>query len=236
MNRSMMNERYGSQAPALEVLTSLGYEYLSQDEAESMRSGFLNPLLIKVLKEQLMRINHYTYNGKTYRFEESVIERAIRDLDVDLSEGLVKANEKIYQMLLYGKSYEVFLEDGNRQSFNLYYIDWDNLENNTFHVTEEFVMQRLDGRETIRVDIVTFVNGIPMGIIENKGPKVDVRQGISQCIRNQGKDYAPQLYKYVQLMMSTNKNEARYGTVMTPEKFWSLWREEDQAFLDKRLT
>lgn len=231
MKRQWMNERHGSQDPALEVLTSLGYDYLSSEDVESMRSGLLSPLLIDVLKEQLMKINSYTYNGKVHRFDENIIDRAIRDLDVDLSEGLTKANEKIYHMLLYGKSYEVFLEDGNRQSFNLYYIDWNDLENNSFHVTEEFVMQRLDGRDTIRVDIVTFINGIPMGIIENKGPKVDVRQGISQCIRNQGKDYAPQLYKYVQLMMSTNKNETRYGTVNTPEKFWSLWREEDEVFL-----
>src|SRR5690625_5004289 len=164
MKRQWMNERHGSQDPALEVLTSLDYDYLSSEDEESMRSGLLSPLLIDVLKKQLMKINSYTYNGKVYRYDENIIDRAIRDLDVDLSEGLTKVNEKIYHMLLYGKSYEVFLEDGNRQSFNLYYIDWNDVVNNSFHVTEEFVMQRLDGRDTIRVDIVTFINGIPMGI------------------------------------------------------------------------
>src|SRR5690625_5876328 len=56
-------------------------------------------------------------------------------------------------------------------------------------------------------------------------------QGISQMIRNQGNDYAPHLFKFIQIVMATNKNETKYATCKTPKRFWSVWQEEDQDWL-----
>ncbi|WP_294052803.1 type I restriction endonuclease subunit R, partial [Thiolapillus sp.] len=79
--------------------------------------------------------------------------------------------------------------------------------------------------ETARPDIVLFVNGIPFAVIECKSPKVEVEQAISQSIRNQRDEYVPKLFIYTQIVLGVNKNAARYATVGTPAKFWSLWKE-----------
>ena len=106
-------------------------------------------------------------------------------------------------------------------------------ENNQFHFTEEFTVLRSGGVETRRPDIVCFVNGIPLAVIEakspaghgKKGPTID--EGISQSIRNQLNDEIPQLFVYSQLLLSINGHDGRYGTCHTPMKFWAAWREED---------
>ena len=96
-------------------------------------------------------------------------------------------------------------------------------------MTAEYVVERSRSLETIRPDIVLFVNGIPFGVIECKAPDVGVEDAVSQNIRNQGNEYIPRLFHYVQLVMGVNKNEARYGTAGTPNKFWSVWKELEYA-------
>src|SRR5699024_4279219 len=134
-----------------------------------------------------------------------------------------------------GKSYEEFTPDGNRRSFNIQYIDWVHPENNVFHVTDEFQVERADGTEYIFPDIVLFINGIPIGVIENKRPAIPLNQAVSQMIRNQKQNYAPHLFKFVQLVMATNRNEASYATCGTPSKFWAVWREEEFDWLSNIL-
>lgn len=223
------DERYISQVPAIEVLQRLGYQYLSPDEAERMRGNLYNVILKDVLEGKLKNINSYEFKGKKYNFSNSSIQQAIRDIDENLTNGLVKANEAIYETLLHGRSYTEFLPDGSKKSFTIQFIDWENFENNEFHMVEEFSVERMDGRGTVRPDIVLFVNGIPFSVIECKKASISMEQGISQMIRNQGKDYAPQLFKFVQLVMSTNKNETKYATCNTPKNFWSVWKEEKKT-------
>lgn len=231
----MFGEEKASKKPAIEVLKGLGYNYINPDAIEKYREDLYDPLLKPILRENLAKINSYEYRGEIYKFDKSIIDRAIKDLDIDLSEGLIRANEKIYELLIYGKSYRVLLDDGVQMSFNFKYIDWDNIDNNEFSFTEEYVVARENGRDNIRVDLVTFINGIPLTTMELKRPSVPVREGISQTIRNQGKDYCPNLFKYIQLTLASNKNEFKYGTCGTPEKFWSIWREEDKNFLESKL-
>ncbi|MFI8714527.1 type I restriction endonuclease subunit R [Brevibacillus brevis] len=229
------DERYISQQPALEVLQGLNYKLLIPEQAESMRANFYDVLLKTVLEEKLKEFNSYEYKGATYKFSQPNIQQAIRDLDEPLTDGLVKTNEKIFETLMLGRSYTEFLPDGSKKSFTIQYIDWENIENNVFHVVEEFAVERMDGRGTVRPDIVLFVNGIPFAVIECKKASISMEQGISQMIRNQGKDYAPQLFKYVQIVMSTNKNETKYATCNTPKKFWSVWKEEKEEWLQALL-
>lgn len=229
------DERYISQVPAIEVLQKLGYQNLSPEEAERMRGNLHNVLLTTVLEEKLKELNSYEYQGQTYQFSESNIRQAIRDLDEPLTNGLVKTNEVIYETIMNGRSYTEFLPDGSKKSFTIQYIDWNNIENNVFHVVEEFEVERMDGRGTVRPDIVLFVNGIPFAVIECKKASISMNQGISQMIRNQGKDYAPHLFKFIQIVMSTNKNETKYATCNTPKKFWSVWKEEKEEWLQNWL-
>ncbi|MFD2682599.1 type I restriction endonuclease subunit R [Bacillus seohaeanensis] len=234
------DERYISQDPAVNVLNSLGYINIAPEKAENMRGNLHNVLLKTNLEDKLKEINSYEYKGITYKFSDSNIQQAIRDLDEPLSDGLVKTNEKIFETLMLGRSYTEFLPDGSKKSFTIQYIDWENFENNEFHIVEEFSIERMDGRGTVRPDLVLFVNGIPFAVIECKKASISMEQGISQMIRNQGKDYAPQLFKFVQIVMSTNKNETKYATTNTPKKFWSVWKEEKEdwirSWLDKTVS
>lgn len=219
-----------SQKPALEVLEKLGYKIISPEEAEKQRGNLHNVLLWPILKEQLKKLNSFEYKGKKYKFSNKNIEQAMKDIDESLTDGLIKTNEKIFDSLMLGRSYQEDMEDGSKRSFNLNFIDWKKPENNLFHVVEEFSVERTDGKETARPDIVLFVNGIPFGIIECKKASISMDQGISQMIRNQFKEYIPQLFKFVQIVMSTNKNETKYATVGTRDKFWSTWREQDEKW------
>src|SRR6202020_2844187 len=87
------------------------------------------------------------------------------------------------------------------------------------------------GVPTIRVDVVLFVNGIPLGVIEVKASHVSSDQGVSQQIRNQKTgEGVPALFYSAQLLLAANSHDPRYGTVGTPRKLWSTWQErEDPA-------
>ncbi len=219
------NEKYLSQIPALQELINLGFEYLTPEQALAERGGKLgNVLLEGVLRKQLKAINRIQYKGQEFLFSEENIQSAMQRLKSVKYDGLQKTNEAIYDLLTLGTALEQTIE-GDSKSFNLRYVDWQNWERNTFHVTAEFSVERSRSNETARPDIVLFVNGIPFAVIECKSPSVVVEQAISQCIRNQQDEFLPKLFTYVQLVMGVNKNAARYATAGTPAKFWGLWQE-----------
>ena len=135
-----------------------------------------------------------------------------------------------------GKSYPETVGNGKTLSFNFKYIDWDNWDNNLFHVTEEYAVESQDKQHNARPDIVLFINGIPFSVIECKAPHISEEQAVEQMIRNQQADYIPQLFKYAQIVMATNKNAVKYATTGTPTKFWNVWKEENDTFLNTALT
>lgn len=229
------NEDSISKYPAIELLKKLGYIYISPEKCADERGSKYDTVLKNILRDQLIKLNGYTYANKERKFSSANIERAIEDIDEPLTDGLVKTSEKIYDMLLLGRSYAENLGDGKILSFNLKYIDWDNFENNVFHVTEEFSVDNIDRSKNARPDIVLFINGIPFAVIECKAPTISADQAVEQTIRNQTDDYIPQLFKYVQIVMATNKNTVKYATTGTPKKFWNVWREQDTEFLQKGL-
>lgn len=231
----VLNERSVSQNPAIEVLKKMGYTYLSKEECASLRQNSFNVLLKPILKVQLEKINSFEYGGEKRSFSEANILRAVEELDEPLTDGLIKTSEKIYDALMLGKSYAEQTTDGTIKSFNLRYIDWENPENNVYHVTEEFPVDSWDRLHNIRPDIVLFVNGIPFGVIECKAPYISLEQAIEQTVRNQGANYAPQLYKFTQILMAVSMSEAQYATCGTGKKFWSVWKEQDNAFMKSAL-
>lgn len=231
MNRAAAYDELNiSQIPALEVLNRIGYNILPPDRAEQMRGNLYNVVLKEILYERLKEINTFEFKGQAYKFSEKNIQQAMLDIDEALTDGLIKTSEKIFDSLVLGRSYpENLSEMDGTKSFNLNYIDWNHPENNVFHVVEEFSVEREDGQGTARPDIVTFINGIPFAVIECKKASISIAQGISQMLRNQGKEYIPQLFKYVQVVVATNKNETQYATTGTPKKFWSVWKEDDES-------
>ena len=224
-----------SQKPAIALLQSMGYTYISPEDCEKQRGSRYHVLLKDILRGQLRRLNRYSYAGAENEFSAANIERAMEELDEPLTDGLVRTSEMIYDALLLGKIYPETVGGGKSLSFNLKYIDWEHPENNLFHVTEEFAVESQDKQHNARPDIVLFINGIPFAVIECKAPHISVDQAVEQMIRNQRADYIPQLFKYAQIVMATNKNAVKYATAGTPKKFWSVWKEQDTAFLDSRL-
>ncbi|MBW2036396.1 MAG: type I restriction endonuclease subunit R [Deltaproteobacteria bacterium] len=221
-----------SQLPALHLLQNLGWQYLSPDEALDLRGGKLsNVLLDGVLVPWLRKHNRVRFKGKELPFTEGNILSALQALKEILFDGLVRTNEKIYDLLCLGKSLQQSV-DGDIKSFTLNYIDWEHPKNNVFHVTEEFAVERTGSHQTRRPDIVLFVNGIPFCVIECKSPHIKdpIREAISQQIRNQKDDEIPHLFLYSQILLALSKNEAKYATTGTPAKFWSVWREEGKDF------
>ena len=235
MDQNAYLEVNASQKPAIALLQSMGYTYISPEDCEKQRGSRYHVLLKDILRGQLRRLNRYSYAGAENEFSAASIERAMEELDEPLTDGLVRTSEKIYDAPLLGKSYPETVGGGKSLSFNLKYIDWEHPENNLFHVTEEFSVESQDKLHNARPDIVLFINGIPFAVIECKAPHVSVDQAVEQMIRNQQADDIPQLFKYAQIVMATNKNAVKYATAGTPKKFWSVWKEQDTAFLDSRL-
>lgn len=232
MTTPSFKEDHISQIPALQMFVKLGYNYLSPEEALTLRYNKLsNVILDDILIAQLKNINRINYKGKEYLFSESNILDAVNALkDFPLTDGLIRTNEKVYDLLTLGKSFEQNIE-GDRKSFSLKYIDWDNFNNNIFHVSEEFEVQRSGSNSTYRPDIILFVNGIPLVVIECKRPdlKNPLEEAISQHLRNQQDDGIRNLFIYSQVLLSLSENDAKYATTGTKPEFWAKWKEQHKS-------
>lgn len=225
-------EEAAAKLPALHVLMAMGYTYVSPADALVMRGSERSVLLESVLRERL-RKHRFDHRGKCYPLSSGSVDEVIRTLTATgLSEGLVPANKAMTAHITQGITVTEFV-DGEKTSKTIPLIDWTDVEANTFHVTEEFTVARPAGWGTYRPDIVVFVNGIPLAVIEAKRPvstsrdKAMIEEGISQHLRNQQGDGIQDLYAYSQLLLSISGSEGRYATTGTPKKFWSIWREEE---------
>ena len=222
-------EDHISQIPALQLLQNLGYIYLTPEEVLKERQDKLsNVILEDILEQQLLKFNKIQFKGKIYPFSPASIRGAIDAIkNVPMFDGLVTTNSKIYDLLTLGKSFEESIGN-DRKSFTINYIDWNNIENNVFHVAEEFEVNRTSSDKKYRPDIVLFVNGIPLCIIECKRPdiKEPLEEAKSQHLRNQQEDGIPHLYKYSQILLALTSNKVQYATTGTPRKFWATWKEQ----------
>ena len=231
MKSTNFQEDYSSQIPALRMLINLGYTYLSQKEVMHLRfDRTSNVLLEPILKEQLAKINEIEVSStQTEKFTQSNIAEAVLRLkDIPFEQGYVKATETIYDKLILGTTLDQTIE-GNKREYTLKYIDWEQPENNVYHLAEEYTVLRDNGKNSYRPDIVLFVNGIPLAVIENKSESIDnpIVQAISQHLRNEKESGIRKLYVYCQIMMACAVNQAKYGTNATPSKFWNIWREKE---------
>ncbi|MCH7574677.1 MAG: type I restriction endonuclease subunit R [Candidatus Marinimicrobia bacterium] len=235
MTLNPYNEEPSSQLPALEMLVNLGFTYLSPKETVELRQGNRRKVVLEpVLSAWIMEHNAIDYRGKSYPFSTENVHKAVQALaDHPMDDGLRRTTEAVYDLLTLGKNLPQAIE-GDTKSYPLRYIDWQNPANNVYHVTDEYEVEResLSGEQHRRPDIVCFVNGIPLVVIECKSPNLvvpnkgtPVQQGISQMIRNQQPGEIQRLFIYSQVLMSLAMNDAMYATATTKKKFWSIWKE-----------
>ena len=202
-----------SQKPALELLSKLGWEIIDYEQANILRGKKLSSVLLEdILYKQLSEINKISFQGKEYAFEQSCIQSAVQKLKPFKNDGLLPLNNELTDLLIMGTS-EAQSINGSTKSFTLNYIDWNNPRKNIFYAVPEFIVERVRSAKTARPDIVLFVNGIPLGVIECKAPSEDVEQGVTQNIRNQTESYIPHLFMYCQILMAVNKNAAKYAGI-----------------------
>ena len=196
------------------ILSSqLGYEYAGdwKDRANSN------------VEEELLRQNLLARG-----YDEDLVRRAIQQFvtaaSLPAGGSLYDANRRVYGLLRYG----VKVKRSVSENFEtIWLIDWDNPEANHFVVAEEVSIK---GKNTKRPDVVLYVNGIALGVIELKRSKVSVGDGIRQHLGNQKADFVRPFFTTVQLLFAGNDVEGlRYGVIETPEKYWLEWKEPSEV-------
>ncbi len=158
---------------------------------------------------------------------ERTINNALRQLKQAAIMGDGKkpyhANKEVYRLLRYG----IKVRDGDKK-VTVWLIDWKNPLNNEFGIAEEVSVK---GENNKRPDVVLYVNGIALGVIELKRSSVSVSEGIRQNLDNQKKTFIRDFYSTMQLVMAGNDTEGlRYGTIETPERHYYRWKEENSFY------
>lgn len=142
----------------------------------------------------------------------------------DLSDKLYQANKRVYNLMRYGVN--ILPEVGEQKKY-VYLIDWSKPLDNDFHIAEEVTITGR-GKGTKRPDLVIYVNGIALGVIELKRSTISVHNGIHQNLDNQKNEFIPQFFTTIQLLFAGNDTEGlHYGVIGTPQKFWLRWKESN---------
>ena len=230
-------EDISSHIPAVHLLMNLGYEYITPEQTIELRDGKKSRVvLVDVLRDWISKNNEITFKGEKHNFTDKNIQNAIDQIVGLPFDSLMANNEKIFDLLTFGTTQEQTI-NGDTKSFSIQYIDFKNPENNVFHITDEYEVERRLSNKTRRPDIVLFVNGIPLAVIEAKRPDMrdPMKQAISQFQRNQKSDEIPELFTYSQIVMGVSQNLARYATAGTPPDYWAVWKEESNDYSEEIL-
>ncbi len=160
---------------------------------------------------------------------EALITRALHQLDqaaaLGAGKSLYDANQAVYDLLRYGAKVKA---EAGEQKQTVWLVDWRNPEANDFAVAEEVSVEGEHGK---RPDVVLYVNGIALGVLELKRSTVSVAEGIRQNLDNQKQTFIRPFFTTLQLVMAGHETEGlRYGTIETPEKYYLTWKEEDPAW------
>jgi type I restriction enzyme R subunit len=179
---------------------------------------------------------------RTRGYDEALIKRALFELQKvasDQSRSLYDINRSVYDLLRYGV--KVKAEIGQNTE-TVWLIDWTNPQANHFAIAEEVAVKpassdiaKAFGK---RPDLVLYINGIALGVLELKRSTVSVSEGIRQNLDNQKKIFIQQFFTTIQLVMAGNDTEGlRYGVIETPEKYYLAWKEPSatENLLDRSL-
>ena len=217
------DELHLSENPAVELLESLGYTYVPPEDLERERPSPKETVLTDRLATALKRLNPW--------LSETNVAAAVKTVTQVPATSLAEANETLYTSLTYGIALEQDRGDG-RKSRTVRFLDFDNPDNNEWIVTRQYRVQ--GSKKHIIPDVVAFVNGLPLAIIECKSPtKGDgwKSEAVEQLHRYQeaGSRWkgqgAPKLFEPAQILVGACGERAVYGTVGTPERFFLEWKE-----------
>ena len=191
---------------------TLGYKYLGHWQD---RSGNRN-----VEREQVA--DWLKCQGHSDKIIDKVLLELNKAAALGGSKTLYDANREVYGLLRYGVKVR---PDVGEQNVTVWLIDWKNPSNNDFGIAEEVTVR---GENTKRPDLVLYVNGIALGVLELKRSTVSVAEGIRQNLDSQKKEFIEPFFSTVQLVMAGNETEGlRYGVIETSEKYWLHWKEAE---------
>ncbi|GAA9376447.1 HsdR family type I site-specific deoxyribonuclease [Helicobacter pylori] len=195
------------QKQVIETFKSMGYVYLgdlTKSDNKNINKESLKAWLIKNQKIEPERWHK--------------IEQKIHNA---LKNDLYEANQKFYELLIYGVPTKI---SQNENFQTTYLIDWKDVSKNEFGVAEEVSVK---GPNAKRPDIVLYVNGIALGVLELKKSSVSVESAIRQNLDNQKKEFIRDFFKTIQLVMAGNESQGlKYGVIETKEKYYLSWKEE----------
>ncbi|GAA7484492.1 type I restriction endonuclease subunit R [Helicobacter pylori] len=195
------------QKQVIETFKSMGYAYLgdlTKSDNENINKESLKAWLVKNQK----------INDERWQRIEHEIHKALKN-------DLYEANQKFYKLLIYGVKTKISQNEPTQTSW---LIDWKDVSKNEFSVAEEVSVK---GPNTKRPDMVLYVNGIALGVLELKNSSVSVESAIRQNLDNQKKEFIRDFFKTIQLVMAGNESQGlRYGVIETKEKHCLSWKEE----------
>ena len=194
----------------------LKYTYLGNWEKRENNSNVEEELLRGYLTGRKDPDGGRRYTDKEIGSAVTKFKQAAGNIGI----GLYNANKEVYRLLRYGVNVNAECSDNKRY---VQLIDWNNPAQNDFQIAEEVTVH---GKSDRRPDLVVYINGIALAVIELKRSRVSVHEGIRQNIRNQQDDYIPRFFTTVQFVFAGNDTEGlHYGVIRTPEKFWLRWKE-----------
>lgn len=206
----------------------LKYEYLGNYEYRTCNRNIERKLL-------------FDYLMSTKKWSGDEAKRAIAILEKEAyctPQNMQEKNEKVYSLLRYGVNVS---PDVGAKKITVNLIDWEHPDKNQFYIAEEVTINSSTPDSfTKRPDLVIYVNGIALAVIELKRSKVSVHDGIRQTIGNQQENFIRPFFSTVQLLFAGNDSQGLYyGVIDTPEKFWLRWKEPDASIsneLDRSVT
>lgn len=233
-----INEKITVEDPFLDQLETLGWEVVrleqKQDPVESFRTSFDQVILRPKLEAALRKINLF--------LRDEQVEEVIRRITSFPHASLIENNQAVLRLLLENTSVSRNHETGEK-SPTVRYVDFrpGNLDNNTFTAICQFKVRIPGTDHHIVPDIVLFLNGLPVAIIECKSPKV--KEPITEAIdqlrrysqqRGSSGEGNPELFYYNQFLVATCRTKAKFGTITTQiEKHWFRWTDPYPMTLDQ---
>ncbi|MCY3933141.1 MAG: HsdR family type I site-specific deoxyribonuclease [Acidobacteria bacterium] len=228
--RIKLDERHHVEKPLLDQLSGLGWEVIDltdrrQTPAESYRTSFTQVVMTPVLRERLKVINPW--------LEDDQVEEVVKRLTGSFpSTGLLENNKYVWHLLLENTSVSENRHSGER-SPTVRFADFATRENNRFIAVCQFKVRVLGTEHHIIPDVVLFLNGLPVVVIECKSPKVKdaIPEAIDQLLRYSEQRGAKRegnarLFYYCQFVVATCRQEAKFGTISThTEKYFYRWAD-----------
>ncbi len=216
------NEESLSEDPAIAHLERLGWTYVAPEVLDTERESLKQVVLLPRLAAAIRKLNPW--------LSDDNVHRAVRAITGVQATSLIEASQKLHTTLTYGISLEQDLGDG-KKSHNVRYFDFDDAAANKWIVTRQFKVHGT--KKNIRTDVMLFVNGLPMGIIECKSPTLGENwklEAVDQFSRYQEMEDryrelgTPKLFETIQVLIATCGQAASYGTVLTPYRFFVEWK------------